>query len=118
LVRLLRALKGHLPNTAIHVLSNGRRFADLRFAGSIAALEHNDLMIGIPVYSDISNIHDYVVQADGAFDETIRGILNLKRYKQKVEIRVVLHKQTFARLPQLAEFIARNLLFVDHVALM
>jgi His-Xaa-Ser system radical SAM maturase HxsC len=75
-------------------------------------------MIGIPIYSDISNIHDYVVQADGAFDETIRGILNLKRYRQKVEIRVVIHKQTYARLPQLAEFIARNLLFVDHVALM
>jgi hypothetical protein len=26
--------------------------------------------------------------------------------------------QTFARLPQLAEFIVRNLTFVDHVALM
>jgi His-Xaa-Ser system radical SAM maturase HxsC len=59
-----------------------------------------------------------VVQADGAFDETIKGIINLKKYKQKVEIRVVLHRQTYERLPQLAEFLARNLLFVDHVALM
>ena len=31
---------------------------------------------------------------------------------------MVIHKQTFERLPQLANFIARNLLFVDHVALM
>jgi His-Xaa-Ser system radical SAM maturase HxsC len=59
-----------------------------------------------------------VCRFHGAFDETIRGILNLKRCGVKVEIRVVLHKQTYERLPQLAEFITRNLLFVDHVALM
>ena len=44
--------------------------------------------------------------------------MNLKRLGQKVEIRVVLHKQTYRRLPQLAEFLTRNLLFVNHVALM
>jgi His-Xaa-Ser system radical SAM maturase HxsC len=115
---VLRACKQHLPNTVLHVLSNGRRFADPEFAKAWAAIAHPDLMVGIPVYSDVSSIHDYVVQADGAFDETIRGILNLKRLGQQVEIRVVLHKQTFQRLPQLAEFISRNLLFVDHVALM
>jgi MoaA/NifB/PqqE/SkfB family radical SAM enzyme len=70
------------------------------------------------IYSDISAIHDYVVQSDGAFDETIRGILNLKRFKQKVEIRIVVHRQTYDRLPQVAEFLARNLTFVDHVAIM
>ncbi len=118
LLLLLRTLKNHLPGTAVHVLSNGRRFSDLSFTEKIAKLKHPDLMIGIPVYSDISNIHDYVVQADGAFDETIQGIINLKRLKQKVELRVVLHKQTCERLPQLAEFFARNLLFVDHIALM
>jgi len=75
-------------------------------------------MVGIPLYSDLSHRHDYVVQADGAFDETIRGILNLKRLRQRVEIRVVLHRQTVDRLPELAHFIARNLRFVDQVALM
>jgi len=118
LILLLRNLKNYLPSTVVHVLSNGRRFSNMSFTEKIAKLEHQDLMIGIPIYSDISNIHDYVVQADGAFDETIQGIINLKRFQQKVEIRVVLHKQTYDRLPQLAEFLARNLLFVDHVALM
>jgi His-Xaa-Ser system radical SAM maturase HxsC len=75
-------------------------------------------MVGIPVYSDDPARHEYVVQAKGAFDETIRGILNLKKLNQRVEIRVVIHKQTYERLPFLAEFIARNLLFADHVALM
>ena len=59
-----------------------------------------------------------MVQSKGAFDDTIRGILNLKEVGQKVEIRVVIHKQTIDRLVRTCEFIARNLLFVDHVALM
>ncbi len=118
LIRILNATKAWLPDTAIHVLSNGRRFSDESFASDYAAVGHPDLMVGIPVYSDIANIHDYVVQAHGAFDDTIRGILNLKRYGQRVEIRVVVHKQTYERLKELAEFITRNLLFIDHVAIM
>lgn len=118
LFRILRMAASYLPRTAIHILSNGRRFADAAFVQHYAAIRHPDLMVGIPIYSDLSSIHDYVVQADGAFDETIRGILNLKQLRQLVEIRVVIHKQTYQRLPQLAEFIARNLTFVDQVVLM
>ena len=117
-LRILRTAKSYLPHTAIHILSNGRLFNDVAFAEQYAKIQHTDMMVGIPIYSDVSTIHDYVVQSDGAFDETIRGILNLKRYGQKVEIRIVVHQQTYSRLPQLAEFIVRNLTFVDHVALM
>ena len=117
-LQILDACADHLPNTAVHVLSNGRRFADESFAAAWSAVAITDLMVGIPVYSDVSSIHDYVVQADGAFDGTLRGILNLKKYGARVEIRIVLHKQTIGRITQLAEFIARNLTFVDHVALM
>jgi His-Xaa-Ser system radical SAM maturase HxsC len=117
-LRLVRDMREHLPATALHILSNGRRFVDPHFAHAYAAIEHPDAMLGIPIYSASSQTHDYIVQANGAFDETIRGILNLKTYGQKVEIRVVIHRQNYAHLPALAEFIARNLTFVDHVALM
>ena len=89
--RILQSMKSYLPHTAIHILSNGRLFAEENFAKRYADIRHKDAMVGIPIYSDVSTIHDYVVQSDGAFDETIRGILNLKRYGQKVEIRVVIH---------------------------
>jgi len=118
LFRILRAVKSYLPRTAIHILSNGRLFAAPEFARRYADIHHFDIMVGIPIYSDVSTVHDYVVQSDGAFDETIRGILNLKRLGQRVEVRIVIHRQTYARLAQLAEFITRNLTFVDHVALM
>ena len=44
--------------------------------------------------------------------------MNLARCGVSVEIRMVLHRETIDRLPQFARFIARNLPFVDHVALM
>jgi len=117
-IKLLEHTKNWLPNTSLHVLSNGRAFADEAYARAYAQVNHPDLMIGIPIYSADPSVHDYVVQSEGAFDETVRGVLNLKRFNQKVEIRVVVHKQTCEGLPELANFIARNLLFVDQVALM
>jgi His-Xaa-Ser system radical SAM maturase HxsC len=116
-LEVVEATKRWLPKTSLHVLSNGRLFS-LNFAREIAAIHHPDLMIGIPLYSDVASKHDFVVQARGAFDETIRGIMNLERCKQKIELRFVIHKQTFERLPQAARFIARNIPFVDQVALM
>jgi His-Xaa-Ser system radical SAM maturase HxsC len=117
-IELVRATESFLPNTSLHILSNGRSFADDDFAAALAGVRHHDLMIGIPLYSDLPHLHDYVVQADGAFDETVRGVLNLKRHGVRIEIRIVLQRPTTERLPQLARFIARNLLFADHVALM
>ena len=71
--------RSRLPNTALHMLSNGRLFNYLSLCREIAAIEHPDLMVGIPLYSDIPHRHDFVVQADGAFDQTIRGMMNLAR---------------------------------------
>ena len=118
LFEIIAKCSEHLPTTALHMLTNGRMFQYLRLAQQLGQLRHPDLVLGIPVYSDLAGQHDFVVQAKGAFDQTIRGILNLARCGIRIEIRVVLHAQTINRLPQLAEFLARNLPFVSHVALM
>lgn len=118
LTRVIRECKNWLPHTSVHVLSNGRNFQSMEYCEEIANIKHRDLMFGIPLYSDLAHIHDFVVQADGAYDETIRGMINLKSNGVKVELRVVLHQYTVPRLVELARFICGNLPFVDHVALM
>jgi His-Xaa-Ser system radical SAM maturase HxsC len=117
-VEVLRDCRIQLPETCIHVLSNGRAFASSTVSQAWAAVEHPNLMVGIPVYSAVDTVHDYVVQAKGAFDETILGILKLKDQGQRVEVRVVLHAITAPRIVETCEWLARNLPFVDHVALM
>jgi His-Xaa-Ser system radical SAM maturase HxsC len=118
LITLVATCKGELPLTSLHMLSNGRAFADADYVAKLAAVRHPDFMIGIPLYSDLDAVHDHVVQARGAFDETMRGLHHLGRAGVSVELRVVLHRLTFARWPALADFIYRNLTFVSHVALM
>ena len=117
-VDVLERCRYHLPDTAIHVLSNGRAFADHRVVAAWTGIKHPNLTVGIPIYSAVDNVHDYVVQAAGAFDETVLGILKLKDRGGRVEVRVVLHAITAPRLVETARWIARNLPFVDHVALM
>jgi len=107
-----------LPRTGLHVLTNGRLFKSKDFARRLANIGHHDLMLGIPLYSDVPELHDYVVQASNAFDETIEGFYNLAATGVRLELRVVLHRQTYERLPRLAEFVTRNLPFIEHVALM
>lgn len=118
LLEVVHACREYLPRTALHVLSNGRRFYYWKYAKALGALHHPDLMVGVPVYSDIDVEHDYVVQARGAFDETVVGLHNLARSGVPVEIRVVIHADTCQRLSDLAGFIYRNLTFAAHVAFM
>lgn len=117
-IALVESMKDRLPETSLHVLSNGRYQSDINLTNRIASVGHPDITFGIPLYSALPDVHNFVVQADNAYDETIRGILNLARYNISIEIRVVIHNLTYKGLPQLAEFIVRNLPFVDHVALM
>lgn len=114
-------LVGHcarsLPRTHIHILSNGRLLADQKRAQGFTGT-HSSLSWGVPLYGDTYELHDYIVQSRGAFDETIKGLYALYRAKQRIELRVVLVRPTVKRLRELARYIYRNLPFAEHIAFM
>ncbi|MGQ5490855.1 His-Xaa-Ser system radical SAM maturase HxsC [Thauera sp. ZXT1-4] len=118
LVRILDEIKQRFPSVALTMLTNGRTFSDPALVRKLAAVVPNDFLVAIPLYADTPSIHDWIVQAKGAFAETMAGLYNAARYRLRVEIRVVLHMQTIPRLVPLMDFIYRNLPFVSHVALM
>jgi len=78
---------------------------------------HDDLQIDVPIFSDIDTEHNRIVGAK-TFYKTIEGLYNLAKFRQRIGLRVVVHKHTYRRLPQLSEFIYRNFPFVFHVAFM
>lgn len=116
--KLLEQIQIQLPNTEIHCLTNGRSFAWPGMANKLGDMSFQRLMLGIPIYSDYNAQHDYIVQAKGAFDQTIQGLYNLARRNIRIELRIVLHKQTIPRLLKLSKFIYKNLPFVEHIAFM
>lgn len=115
LFRYIKAIQKQMPNAALNLLSNGVRFADSSYAAKLAACKCKDLQIDIPLFSDIPSIHNHIVGAT-TFYKTVGGLYNLAIYKQKIGIRIVIHKLTYKRLPQLAEYIYRNFPFVTQVA--
>ena len=56
--------------------------------------------------------------AANTFYKTVQGIYNLAQFGQQIGIRIVIHKQTYQRLPQLADYIYHNFPFVTQVAFM
>ncbi len=118
LIDILRSLKRHLPATAVHLLSNGRLCRDPQWARAFTSVQHPDFMIGIPLYADAPWLHDEIVQAHGAFEETLKGLYQLGHQQIRIEIRMVVHQRSLPRLRQTAALIANHLPFVEQVAIM
>lgn len=115
LFKYIRQIQKQMPKAALNILSNGVRFADKSYAAKLAACKCKDLQIDVPIFSDIAELHNRIVGAK-TFYKTVEGLYNLAYYKQRIGIRIVVHKLTYTRLPQLAEFIYRNFPFVSQVA--
>jgi len=116
--QLLELITRELPDTEVHILTNGRSFAWEHMAERLAQIRNPRMMLGIPLYADYYQVHDYIVQAKDAFNQTILGLHNLARYNLRIEIRVVLHLQSIPRLTRLAKYIFKNLPFAEHVTFM
>ena len=114
---LINHIQKELPKTAISILSNGVRFADKQFAMKLAKCHHHDLQIDIPLFSDITDEYNRIVGAK-TFYKTIQGLYNLALFRQRIGLRIVVHRQTYKRLPQFADFIYHNFPFISQVAFM
>jgi len=118
LLQVLHRCRERFPTTTIQLLSNARLLRSYEKAEALAGAGGDHLMVCVPLYCDISKIHDAIVGANGAFWETVEGIYNLERFNIPVEIRTVVQKLNYRRLPQWSEFIYRFFPFVSHVAIM
>lgn len=114
---LIRQIQKYQPKAAITLLSNGVKFADREYAMKLAKCKHHDLQVDVPLFSDIANEHNRIVGAK-TFYKTVEGLYNLALFNLRIGIRIVIHKQTYKRLPQLADFIYHNFPFVSQVAFM
>ena len=115
LFTLINHIKKELPKTSISILSNGVKFANKEYAMKLAKCRHMDLQIDIPLFSDIADEHNRIVGAK-TFYKTVQGLYNLALFRQRIGLRIVIHKQTYKRLPQFADYIYHNFPFVAQVA--
>ena len=107
-----------MPECQIHLLSNGRLFANTSYMEQFEKNVKGNICIGIPLHSDNYIDHDTIAGSKGAFFETIKGLHNLGILKYEIELRIILLRQNINRLPQMAQFIIKNLPFVSQVSFM
>lgn len=115
---VIDAFHQYHPATQFDVLTNGRLFSNAILSERLLHGLKTKVTWMVPLYGHADVLHDRVVRADGAFDQTIDGLLTLQRFGQPVQLRTVLIKPVLSILPELSAFIARNLPFVKEVALM
>lgn len=115
---LVRMVREELPDTDIQILSNGRNFANNDYAHQLKLVGGDRVFVGVPLHSDYAGDHDKIAGAKGAYNETILGLYNLADEGVDIELRVVINKLNYMRLPQMADFIFKNLYFVAWTAWM
>ena len=118
LIQYIHAIRKKMPNANIHLLTNGRRFADKDYTIQFAKMVDHHFVFGIPLHSDNPIDHDRIAGAKGAFFETMKGLHNLGLLGYEIELRVIILKGNYTRLPQIAEYITLNLPFVSQVSFM
>lgn len=118
LVDLIKLIREELPETDIHLLSNGRNFKNIDYAKRIVDAAEDKLVIGIPLHSDYEGDHDLIAGSQGAYVETIQGLYNIAMQGGCIELRVVINRLNYSRFLPMAEFIHKNLSFVAWTAVM
>lgn len=119
-LKIMAFLKRKLPRAKLHLLTNGRRFCYPSFASVCLGCDNiTDIMISLHGYN--IRTHDRITQVRGSFEQTIKGIKNILKYKsrrQNLELRVVISGLTASYIDKILHFIRVNLPEVHKVVLM
>ena len=118
LVQLIHLIREELPETLVHILTNGRRFSDAEYASLVATAGDGILSFGVPLHSDYEKDHNMIAGNKHAYEETMYGLYNLAMNGATIEIRIVINSKNYKRLPEISQFILKNLSFVCWVSFM
>ncbi len=103
-ISFLKKIREKFPQNTIAFSSNGRRFFYENFTREL--LEIDRIRVHIVVHSSDEKIHDSITRVPGSFQQTIKGLENIFKYKNDshmVELRVVLLKQNYKEIDNLYE---------------
>lgn len=105
-IHVLNSVKTELPYTKILLLTNGRTLGDKEFFSRFILEKPKHIRVAIPIHGSTAEKHDYITQAKGSFDQTLRAIVNLLKANVEVEIRIVVSKLNCDDITEIANLIA------------
>lgn len=115
---LLHRCRTEHPEALISILTNAKAMDDADFARQSVYAAGENAIFCVSMHSDVDTIHDTIVGKIGSFSAGQAGIYNLAQYGARLEIRHVITKLNFTRLPYFAEHLYNYLPFCAHYAFM
>ena len=89
----------------IQIQSNGRMFSDINFCKQIIRAGANEFSPAL--HGHIKEIHDYLTYSPGAYDDTVKGIINLKSLNQYIILNSVILKPNYRYAPNIAKLFVK-----------
>lgn len=118
-IEFLNELKLNNNKTPLHILTNGKNFADYSFTKNVIAnLGERDVIWAIPIYGHTSKLHDQIVQSKNSFVKTSYGVLNLLEQGQKIEIRIVVNKLNYKELENIIDYLFSSFKVINSISIM
>jgi len=87
----------------IRIQTNGRMFASEQFTNKIIDAGANYFKFTVNAHT--AKIHDFLSQVPGSFNQTIKGLKNVKAMGRTVEANILINKQNYRFLPQTVKFL-------------
>lgn len=112
---LIQKFRKLYPSTEINILSNGRIFNYLKYCSKLKKYFDNNMRIAISILGPTPEIHDSITLSKGSFKQTTTGIKNLLKLKIPIELRVIVLKQNYTYLLEIAQYISDNLAGVGYI---
>jgi His-Xaa-Ser system radical SAM maturase HxsC len=107
-LEVFKSLKEKFTQTKILLLTNGRSLSMNNFFAQILSVLPRNLRIAIPLHGADAQIHDYITQTPGSFNETVKGVQNVINAKIELELRIVISKLNADYLSEIAEYIVNH----------
>jgi His-Xaa-Ser system radical SAM maturase HxsC len=115
---ILELINKKHPKSTVIMLTNGKSFANFEFTKRFVSVRPKDFLTCVSMHSDVDEVHDRIVGIKDSFYKTAMGLQNLARFREKIEIRVVVNRINAHRLESIATFIQRNFPFINHCTFM
>jgi His-Xaa-Ser system radical SAM maturase HxsC len=115
---LIQHISDKRPDIGLHILTNAQHFIDADIPVLRRIHDRSDVLWGVPLYAPHAEMHDRIVNKDGAFETLMPNFYRLASAHAKIELRTVLTGLNYPALPKLADFISKDLFFIKVWAIM
>ena len=117
LFEIIKKINNLFKGVRIICLTNGRMFAYKDYSQEFLRLNDN-LEIEISIHGHNAKIHDAITRTKGSFIQSVEGLHNLlylRKLKQTIGVRVVIHKLNYKYLEDITKFIVEELPQIDRL---